>query len=262
MALQEPARSIGTPAYELQACPHQLPNLDFHGSDSFTYTITDGRGGIAQAVVTVSVNPLPDAPVAVDDLAGTDQLAAVDVVVLENDYDVDGDSLSIISVTPDPDSWSGAVENHGTYVTYTPDAAGAYSFTYTISDGNGGTSTATVTITVSEIGAVTPMYVSAIGFEQNSKRPDTWRASFQILDGDGDGVEGVAITVDFAEQTFTGLTDADGVFTTGWVRKLESGTDYYANVLSLMADDYDWLPSLDGEDDSDDIPGPDALLNF
>ena len=46
-----------------------LPN--FNGKDSFTYTISDGNGGLATATVNVSVTPVNDAPVASDDTGTT-----------------------------------------------------------------------------------------------------------------------------------------------------------------------------------------------
>ncbi|MGE2693024.1 Ig-like domain-containing protein, partial [Mycolicibacterium pulveris] len=71
-------------------------NPDFHGSDSFTYAASDGNGGTATATVYVTVNPVNDAPVAVDDAVtvGEDSGATV-VDVLGNDTDVDGDELSV-----------------------------------------------------------------------------------------------------------------------------------------------------------------------
>ena len=38
------------------------PNADFNGSDSFTYTISDGQGGANTATVNVTVNPINDTP--------------------------------------------------------------------------------------------------------------------------------------------------------------------------------------------------------
>ncbi|MDH5293369.1 MAG: cadherin-like domain-containing protein, partial [Acidimicrobiia bacterium] len=88
-------------------------------------------------------------PVAVDDSTSTPQDTAVVVDVLANDTDVNGDTLSVDSVTQGS---NGSVVNNGTDVTYTPNASynGTDSFTYTVSDGNGGTDTATVTVSVSE----------------------------------------------------------------------------------------------------------------
>src|SRR5207249_4106718 len=43
------------------------PNVNFNGSDSFTYTISDEHGGTASATVTVTVTPVNDGPIAHDD---------------------------------------------------------------------------------------------------------------------------------------------------------------------------------------------------
>ncbi|MGH6932394.1 MAG: cadherin-like domain-containing protein, partial [Dongiaceae bacterium] len=67
------------------------PNAEFNGTDTITYTISDGNGGTDTAVVTVTVNPVNDAPVANDDAASTDEDTPVTITVLANDTDVDGD---------------------------------------------------------------------------------------------------------------------------------------------------------------------------
>ena len=43
------------------------PAADYFGPDSFSYTVSDGHGGEATAVVRITVTPVNDAPVAVDD---------------------------------------------------------------------------------------------------------------------------------------------------------------------------------------------------
>ena len=43
------------------------PSPNFNGADSFTYTISDGNGSTATATVNITVNPVNDAPVALDD---------------------------------------------------------------------------------------------------------------------------------------------------------------------------------------------------
>ncbi|GAA5145601.1 hypothetical protein GCM10023340_15200 [Nocardioides marinquilinus] len=85
-------------------------------------------------------------PVAVDDSATTTESTAVDVDVLANDTDADGDTLAVASVT---DPANGTATITGTKVRYTPDAGhtGADTFDYVVSDGNGGTDTGTVTVT-------------------------------------------------------------------------------------------------------------------
>jgi len=120
------------------------------GTDRFTYTISDGRGGTATATVTVTVAPAPNRPpVAVNDAATAPQGSVTTIDVLANDSDPDGDALTIISVdTPA----FGTVAISGDHLLYTPDPAATgvsvVQFGYTISDGRGGTATATVTVTI------------------------------------------------------------------------------------------------------------------
>jgi hypothetical protein len=124
------------------------PAAGFSGTDRFTYTIRDGRGGTASAAVTVTVLPQPNRPpVAVDDAATTAFATPVAINVLANDSDPDGDPLTISGVTAPA---NGSVSASGATITYTPAPgfSGTDRFTYTIDDGRGGSATANVTVTV------------------------------------------------------------------------------------------------------------------
>ena len=121
------------------------PDPDYYGTDSFTYTVSDGSA-TDSADVTVTVRAVNDPPVAADDAATTDEDAAVAVDVLANDSDPDGDALTVTSVSPPA---HGTVSWGPSSVTYTPDPDyyGTDSFTYTVSDGSA-IDSADVTVTV------------------------------------------------------------------------------------------------------------------
>jgi hypothetical protein len=123
------------------------PSANWFGVDAFTYTVTDGRGGSATATVSVTVRAVNDAPQAVDDAAATDAGTPVDIDVLANDTDVDGDAL-VVSAVGAASRGTTAVTAGG--VTYTPDAgfSGTDGFSYSVADGRGGAATASVTVTV------------------------------------------------------------------------------------------------------------------
>ncbi|MCA9514704.1 MAG: tandem-95 repeat protein, partial [Myxococcales bacterium] len=122
------------------------PDADFAGTETFTYVVCDSLGGCDVAVVTVHVTAVNDAPIALDDRASSGGGAVV-IDVVANDYDPEGDTLSVIATT---EPAHGAVTLVNGVVTYTPDAgyAGTDAFEYTISDGHGGTAVATVTVDV------------------------------------------------------------------------------------------------------------------
>ena len=109
--------------------------------------VDDGNGGLDSQTISVTVTDANDAPVVTDDAVRIKEDTAVTGSVLANDSDVDGDSLTVASVTQ---GTNGAVTTNGTKVTYTPNGNfhGTDSFTYTVSDGNGGEAGGTVHSTV------------------------------------------------------------------------------------------------------------------
>jgi Big-like domain-containing protein/PKD domain-containing protein len=114
------------------------------GDITLTLTVTNAAGCSASNSVVVHTN---QPPVAVDDTAFTVKTTAIDIDVLANDSDPNGDTLTITNVTQ-AQHGTVTIINNGTKVHYAPTQTmpAMDSFTYTISDGNGGTDTATVTV--------------------------------------------------------------------------------------------------------------------
>ena len=128
------------------------PALNFNGTDSFAYTITDDNGGTDTATVHLYVNPINDAPEATDDTFSGQEDTSLNFTlanILNNDNDVDGDSLSLHAFDAST-SLGGTLSYNALTQTFTynpaADVHGRDSMTYTISDGNGGYSTATIYI--------------------------------------------------------------------------------------------------------------------
>ncbi len=125
------------------------PEANFVGTESFSYTISDGNGGTDTATVTVSVTGTNRTPVALADSASSEGSSVV-INVLENDYDPDGDLLTISNISQ---GTSGSVTlNADNTLTYTPQNgfAGIDTFTYTVSDSQGNQATASVTVTITQ----------------------------------------------------------------------------------------------------------------
>jgi hypothetical protein len=124
------------------------PAADYHGPDTFTYTVTGGSGGTATATVRLTVAPKDDQPDAVDDeLAITDGAAAT-VDVLANDRGL-GDGLSGVTLTKNPAHGTAAVgPDHR--IGYSPAAgfSGTDEFEYRVLDIDDDDSTGRVKITV------------------------------------------------------------------------------------------------------------------
>jgi VCBS repeat-containing protein len=135
-------------------------------ADTFTYTISDGKGGTDTATVSITVTGVNDPPDADDETEATDESTDVTVAapgVLDGDNDPDTNDTISISAS-DSLSQRGAavtVDSDGSYG-YDPrnaaelnalakDQTTVDTFTYTISDGKGGESIGAVSITVTGI---------------------------------------------------------------------------------------------------------------
>ncbi|MDW7690684.1 choice-of-anchor D domain-containing protein [Flammeovirgaceae bacterium SG7u.111] len=84
-----------------QSSVEYIPNIDFYGEDAFDYTIVDAAGELDTARVTVTVSLVNKAPIAVIDTAYVVQNRSVEVEVMANDSDPDGDPLTL-QIVGDP----------------------------------------------------------------------------------------------------------------------------------------------------------------
>lgn len=164
------------------------PNLDFNGDAVINYTITDGNGGFDDAIATVTVNTVNEAPVAGDDIAATPAETLVIVSVLDNDSDPDGDELTVVEASSlDGD----VVINADGTLSFTPNAGftGQAQVNYTISDG-GLEDTAVLLVDVTELDVV-PTAVDDV-----AETPEETPVVIAVLDNDTDpNLDPLTVTV-------------------------------------------------------------------
>ena len=172
-----------------------VPNADFNGSDSFTYFANDGQADSAAATVTITVNAINDAPVAVDDVATTNEDTQVDIDVLANDSDVDGNlDPATVTVTSGPANGATAVNPATGIITYTKsgDFNGSDGFTYEVCDD--GTplpalcSSATVSIDVDQVNDAPSFTASnppAVDEDAGPQTVSGWVTAFDPGPGEG-----------------------------------------------------------------------------
>ncbi|MCB8944287.1 MAG: tandem-95 repeat protein [Ardenticatenaceae bacterium] len=138
------------------------PTANFFGIDTFTYRALDSYDESSLATVTITVTEINTAPVALNDVYTTTWNVPFSVAapgVLDNDTDVNGDSLTAVLDTP-PSQGSLTLLASGAFV-YTPTAnyTGTDSFTYYAFDGGDNSNMATVSLTIVE-GNAPPVAIS------------------------------------------------------------------------------------------------------
>ncbi|MFW0947203.1 tandem-95 repeat protein [Vibrio parahaemolyticus] len=159
------------------------PDDNYVGEDTFTYIVTSG--GVSESTtVEVNVTPVNDAPVAKDDIATTQEDTAVTIDVLPNDTDVDGDKLSIESVSVPKEQ--GTVEVVDGKLVFTPaeNFNGDAEITYTVTDG-ALTDQATVKVTVNAVNDTPIIKVDAVeSITEDAVSTDTVVATLTVRDTD------------------------------------------------------------------------------
>lgn len=196
-AVKVSSPSYGTLALNADGSFTYTPNNNYNGNDSFTYKAYDGMAYSTAATVTITVNAVNDAPVAVGESYSTNEGTTLTVGtpgVLKNDTDADGDALTAVLVN-NPGHGSLTLNGNGSF-NYTPTEGftGDDSFSYKANDGSADSNIAEVTVTVDAV--VEP--------PADAEAP-TWP--------DGSAIRATNVTSSSLTLTWTAATDNVGVVT-------------------------------------------------
>ena len=170
------------------------PNTNYAGSDSFTFTVSDGMDISAPA--TVSVNVTNTTPIAT--AQNISVVANTDSAITLAGTDSDGDALTFaIDAAPTNGAISGTAPN----ITYTPNTnfTGNDSFTFTVSDGVATSSPATVDINVPDT------LPEAFSFTDIPEIAPNTEATSEVLTITGLGV-GSVVSITGGEYSINGGT--------------------------------------------------------
>jgi len=125
-----------------------MPNANFNGADSFTFVSNDGNTNSSTATVSITVNPVNDAPVADNQILNAVEDTPLSITL--TGADVDGDSLSFtVNQQPTNGTLTGTAPN----LTYTPNIGfnGSDNFTFTTNDGQANSTTATIALNIAAV---------------------------------------------------------------------------------------------------------------
>ncbi len=141
----EPSQGSVTLTPGIGAFSYQ-PTANYHGADSFSFTVTDGMSVSNEAVVSLTIHSVPDVPVAFDQSFNVS--AGVPFQGQLQAVDGDDDPL-VFSVVSGPLKVALNLANDGSF-TFTPTAGevGADSFTFKVNDGTFDSNVATVSLEI------------------------------------------------------------------------------------------------------------------
>ena len=130
------------------------PNVNFNGIDTFTYVVRDTVGAFSNpATVTVTVSPVNDPPIAVNDVASVNINNSTIISVLANDTDPEANILAnTVTIVSQGTLGTATAQANGTVIYAAGATSGVDTFTYTVADGAGAVSNiATVTVNVNNV---------------------------------------------------------------------------------------------------------------
>ncbi|MCP5256186.1 MAG: tandem-95 repeat protein [Zoogloeaceae bacterium] len=186
------------------------PNPGFTGTETITYTISDGTT-TSSGTLTIEVQNA--APVAVDDSytvhAGETLTIAAAAGLLANDSDGDGDALSVLSFSAAANGTLNVVTDGSFTYAPNPGFTGTETITYTISDG---TTTSSGTLTI-EVQNAAPVAVDD-SYTVQSGETLTVLAAAGLLANDTDADGDILRAISYSSPS-NGVLDvvADGSFT-------------------------------------------------
>ena len=219
------------------------PDANRHGPDSFTFTASDATLTSAPATVSITVDPVNDAPTAAQGLTASTPTATAKQITLAGS-DVDGDSLTYAIATQPA---HGSVSLTGSTATYTSTAGyvGPDSFTYTVEDPANATSApATVDITVTQQAA--PPVATAVTVSTDEDQAKTFTLTATDPNGDtlnyGISVQPTHGTVSLAgnQATYTPDTNYNGPDAFGWT--VSDGSPPISSTASITVNAVNDVP--------------------
>ncbi|HHF3092088.1 TPA: tandem-95 repeat protein [Vibrio diabolicus] len=163
------------------------PAENFNGNATISYTISDGELE-DEAQVSVTVNSVNDAPIALNDATITEEDTSVTIDVLPNDTDIDGDTLSIESASVPSDQGQVEIIDGKLVFTPTENFNGDAEITYTVTDG-ALTDESTVKVTVNAVND-TPVVESSIADQTLAEDFTPYTIDLNTAFSDVDNVDG------------------------------------------------------------------------
>lgn len=230
----------------LTDCITYLPNTDFTGDDHVMLQACDANGNCIPVDIFITVTPVSDNPIAINDYDTTAVNTPVTISVLDNDYDPDGDPLTGVMITtlPSVPGATAVVNLTDLTTTYTPatDFVGIDSFAYVIFDLTGGLSdTAWVYVTIGDPDQLNDVLTAT---DDDSATDMNTPVNVPVFDNDivPDNVEVLDTFITIVQDPMNGTATANDDLTIDYTPNDGfSGTDTLEYQLCIFTADLDTI---------------------
>ncbi|MBT4921795.1 MAG: tandem-95 repeat protein [Rickettsiales bacterium] len=160
-----------------------IPDSDYNGEDFLIYTISDQNGGILTERLDITVNEVNDKPIlqTITAQIAEDKMLSVDV--LKGSFDIDGDTLSVTSVSGAEHGVATIIDNQIIYMA-NDNYYGTDSLEYVVSDGNGAEVSNILTITIAPVNDTPIAYELSVSTLEESEITINLAELIEDIDGE------------------------------------------------------------------------------
>lgn len=262
------------------------PAKDYFGPDSFTFSVREGTSDSSPATISLNVQSVNDAPVALSQSFNLVRDSQIDFTL--SALDPDRDSLSFVIVQPPTKGMLLGTPPQLSYVP-NPGYTGPDSFTYIASDASTQSLPATVSLSIDPINPVPRGLPDLLVVSQGGDTTQLADGGFSVLDNDPDDLNGLSRTAHlvvspsygsltfsldgrfhynhdgslFTEDSFAYQVSRDGVLSDPitvrvsifrWIQVSRGGTQVDLRFSTASGLSYDF-------ESTQDIPRPDGAWN-
>jgi len=162
------------------------PDVNYYGSDQFTFKVDDGRGGTGSGTVSITINSVNNVP-AISAIAAQTITSAVTIPFTVTDVETPVDLLAVTASSGNTDLvpngnivLSGVLGSWTAKVTPAANKSGTTTINLTVTDGNGGSATSSFNLTVNTVNDAPT--ISNIADQAIRKNTSTGDLAFTIGD--------------------------------------------------------------------------------
>ena len=200
-----------------------ISELDFYGTDTFSYQVCDDSGACAQGYFDITIAPVNDSPIAIDEIIEGLEDNWISGSVSANDIDIDSSILNYFLIDQN-NPYNLELANDGSFTWLPPNNfSGNIYFEYRCCDAEGLCDTALTMLSIDEVNDIPLVSFPAIQIEEDSQAEYT--AIYYAFDTEGQNIQQSIVTAQGVEVLLNPIS--------GFLQ-LTSSANYFGDAFVVM----------------------------